>query len=99
MCTETGSNDPIQRKVRCLDGTVPNILLLNGFLHLQFPDLIRAQSDDTCGHSYDDRADSDTGEYDEQFSVMAWIAFILLLLEMLLMVKKNPKLKDFNLFK
>ena len=48
------------------------------------------------------KADVETtiySEYDEQFSVMAWIAFILLLLEMLLMVKKNPKLKDFNLFK
>ena len=38
-------------------------------------------------------------EYDEQFMVMAWIAFVLLLIEMLLMVKRNPKLKDFNLFK
>ena len=37
-------------------------------------------------------------EYNEQFMVMAWIAFILLLLEMLLMVKKNPRLKRFNLF-
>lgn len=37
-------------------------------------------------------------EYDEQFQVMAWIAFILLLLEMLLMVKKNPRFKNINLF-
>lgn len=47
------------------------------------------------------KADLDTSvysEHDEQFQVMAWIAFVLLLLEMLLMVKKNPKLKDFNLF-
>ena len=47
------------------------------------------------------KADVETtvySEYDEQFSVMAWIAFVLLLLEMLLMVKKNPKLKDFSLF-
>lgn len=47
------------------------------------------------------KADLDTAvysEHDEQFQVMAWIAFVLLLLEMLLMVKKNPKLKDFNLF-
>jgi len=47
------------------------------------------------------KADVETivySEYDEQFSVMAWIAFVLLLLEMLLMVKKNPKLKDFKLF-
>ena len=36
-------------------------------------------------------------EYNEQFMVMAWIAFVLLL-EMLLMVKKNPRLKRFNLF-
>lgn len=47
------------------------------------------------------KADLDTAvysEHDEQFQVMAWVAFVLLLLEMLLMVKKNPKLKDFNLF-
>lgn len=47
------------------------------------------------------KADLDTAvysEHDEQFQVMAWIAFVLLLLEMLLMVKKNPKLKDLNLF-
>ena len=37
-------------------------------------------------------------EYDEQFQVMAWIALILLLLEMLLMVKKNPRFKNINLF-
>lgn len=37
-------------------------------------------------------------EYNEQFMVMAWITFILLLLEMLLMVKKNPRFKDINLF-
>lgn len=47
------------------------------------------------------KADIETttySEYNEQFMVMAWIAFVLLLLEMLLMVKKNPRLKDFNLF-
>lgn len=47
------------------------------------------------------KADVETtfySEYNEQFSVMAWIAFILLLLEMLLMVKKNPRLKDIHLF-
>ena len=38
-------------------------------------------------------------EYDEQFQAMAWIAFILLLLEMLLMVKKNPRFKDIDIFK
>ena len=47
------------------------------------------------------KADLDTAvysEHDEQFQVMAWIAFVLLLLEMLLMVKKNPRLKDIRLF-
>ncbi len=47
------------------------------------------------------KADLDTAvysEHDEQFQVMAWIAFVLLLLEMLLMVKKNPRLKDIHLF-
>ena len=47
------------------------------------------------------KADIETAvysEYDEQFQVMAWIAFILLLLEMLLMVKKNPRFKNINLF-
>ena len=37
-------------------------------------------------------------EYNEQFQVMAWVAFVLLLLEMFVMLKKNPKLKGFNLF-
>ena len=48
------------------------------------------------------KADIETAvysEYDEQFQAVAWIAFVLLLLEMLLMVKKNPKFKGFNLFK
>lgn len=47
------------------------------------------------------KADLDTAvysEHDEQFQVMAWIAFVLLLLEMLLMEKKNPRLKDIHLF-
>lgn len=47
------------------------------------------------------KADIETAiysEYDEQFQAVAWIAFILLLLEMLLMVKKNPRFKGFNLF-
>lgn len=47
------------------------------------------------------KADIETttySEYDEQFSVMAWIAFVLLLIEMIFMVKKNPKLKGLNLF-
>ena len=37
-------------------------------------------------------------EYDEQFMVMAWIAFVLLLLEMLLMEKKNRRMRNFELF-
>lgn len=47
------------------------------------------------------KADIETAvysEYDEQFQAVAWIAFIILLLEMLLMVKKNPKFKGFNFF-
>lgn len=47
------------------------------------------------------KADIETSvysEYDEQFQVMAWIALILLLIEMLVMVKKNPRFKNFNLF-
>lgn len=47
------------------------------------------------------KADVETSvysEYDEQFQVMAWIAFILLLIELLIMTKKNPRLKGFNLF-
>ena len=48
------------------------------------------------------KADIETAvysEYDEQFQAVAWIAFVLLLLEMLLMVKKNPKFKGFHLLK
>ena len=37
-------------------------------------------------------------EYNEQFMVMAWVAFVLLLVELLLMAKKNSKLKGFRLF-
>lgn len=37
-------------------------------------------------------------EYNEQFMVMACVAFVLLLVELLLMAKKNPKLKGFRLF-
>ena len=47
------------------------------------------------------KADIETttySEYNEQFMVMAWMAFILLLLEMLLMAKKNPRLKNIHLF-
>ena len=47
------------------------------------------------------KADIETttySEYDEQFTVMAWIAFVLLLIEMLIMIKKNPRIKGLNLF-
>ena len=47
------------------------------------------------------KADMETttySDYNEQFMVMAWIAFIILLIEMLVMVKKNPRIKKFNLF-
>ena len=47
------------------------------------------------------KADIETttySEYDEQFAVMAWIAFVLLLIEMLIMMKKNPRIKGINLF-
>lgn len=47
------------------------------------------------------KADIETAvysEYDEQFQAVAWIAFVLLLLDMLLMVKKTPKFKGLNLF-
>lgn len=46
----------------------------------------------------DDIETTTYSEYNEQFMVMAWIAFVLLLIEMLLMVKKNPRLKNINLF-
>lgn len=47
------------------------------------------------------KADIETSvysEYNEQFQVMAWIAFVFLLLEMLLMVKKNPRMRRFKFF-
>lgn len=47
------------------------------------------------------KADIETtvySEYNEQFQVMAWVALVLLLLDMLLMVKKNPRFKNFNMF-
>ena len=47
------------------------------------------------------KADMETvtySEYNEQFMVMAWVAFVLLRLEMLLMTKRNPRLRGFNLF-
>lgn len=47
------------------------------------------------------KADIETitySEYDEQFMVMAWIAFVLLLIELLIATKKNPRLKGLQLF-
>lgn len=47
------------------------------------------------------KADIETSvysEYNEQFQVMAWIAFVFLLLEMLLMVKKNPRMRGLKFF-
>lgn len=48
------------------------------------------------------KADLETtvySNYDEQFQVIAWIAFILLLLELLILLKKNPLFKNIKLFK
>lgn len=48
------------------------------------------------------KADMETrtySEYNEQFMVMAWIAFVLLLIDLLIMTKKNPKFKGVNIFK
>lgn len=48
------------------------------------------------------KADLETTVYsnfDEQFQVIAWIAFILLLLELLILLKKNPLFKNIKLFK
>ncbi len=47
------------------------------------------------------KADIETttySEYNEQFMVMAWIAFVLLFVEMLIMMKANPRFKGFRLF-
>lgn len=48
------------------------------------------------------KADLETTVYsyfDEQFQVIAWIAFIMLLLELLILLKKNPLFKNIKLFK
>lgn len=48
------------------------------------------------------KADLETTVYsnfDEQFQVIAWIAFILLLLELLILLKKNPLFKNIKMFK
>ena len=47
------------------------------------------------------KADQETtiySSFDEQFQVMAWIAFALLVIEMLIMLKKNPLFKNIKLF-
>jgi len=48
------------------------------------------------------KADLETtvySDYNEQFQVLAWIAFILLALEMLILLKKNPMFKNIKLFR
>ena len=45
------------------------------------------------------KADIETAvysEYNEQFQAVAWIAFVILLLEMLVMVKRNPRFKGLD---
>ena len=37
-------------------------------------------------------------EYNEQYDVIGWIVFVLLLLEVLLLERKNPLFKNFKLF-
>ena len=37
-------------------------------------------------------------EFDEQFMVIAWIALIALILELLVLERKNPLFKNFRLF-
>lgn len=47
------------------------------------------------------KADVETtvySDYDEQFQVVAWIALILLVVELLIMLKKNPLFKNIKLF-
>lgn len=47
------------------------------------------------------KADQETVVYsafDEQFQIVAWIAFILLAIEMVIMLKKNPLFKNIKLF-
>jgi Ca-activated chloride channel family protein len=38
-------------------------------------------------------------EFDEQFQVLAWMALILLVAEMLLLERKNPLFKNVRIFK
>ena len=38
-------------------------------------------------------------EYNEQFAVLLWIAFALLLLDALILDRRNPKLRRFNIFR
>lgn len=48
------------------------------------------------------KADLETtvySDFDEQFQVLAWIALVLLALEMLILLKKNPLFKNIKLFR
>jgi Ca-activated chloride channel family protein len=38
-------------------------------------------------------------EFDEQFQVLAWLVLILLVVEMLILERKNPLFKNVRLFK
>ena len=38
-------------------------------------------------------------EYDEQFGIIAWMILIILLLEIFICESRNPRLRNFSLFK
>jgi Ca-activated chloride channel family protein len=38
-------------------------------------------------------------EFDEQFQVLAWMALVLLVIEMLILERKNPLFKNVRIFK
>ena len=38
-------------------------------------------------------------EFDEQFQVLAWLALILLVVDLIILERKNPLLKNVKLFK
>ncbi len=38
-------------------------------------------------------------EFDEQFQVLAWLALILLVIDLIILERKNPLLKNVKLFK
>ena len=47
------------------------------------------------------KADQETtvySDFDEQFRIIAWIALVLLIIEMLISLKKNPLFKNIKLF-